>query len=289
MFGAHLKTYTPRQKSVAADASRQTQEYHFSVGQPNTAGVAGVDGLYCCGCSTTGAKAEILLSAATSHIFICFSSKDETTAREVVASLELEGIKCWISLRDVPAGQNYQENIVQALEAAAGMVFLFSGNSNASGEVKKELSIAGSLDKPVFPLRLLQVTPNGALRYELAIRQWIDIFPDKQRALRTLAETIKKAAASSATAERESPRMAPIVAPATQMAPIVVPGTQEFDAIRTLLARHIGPIAKVLVEKAASQARTPDEFCEGLAAHVATGPERLSFMQAVRARLMVKS
>jgi hypothetical protein len=252
------------------------------------AGVAGIGGLYWSGCPTTGAKAEILLSAAT-HIFICFSSKDEATAREVVELLELEGIKCWISLRDVPAGQNYQENIVQAIEAAAGMVFLFSGNSNASGEVKKELSLAGSFDKPVFPLRLVPVTPNAALRYELAIRQWIDVFPDKQRALRTLAETIKKAEANSALAERDSPRMAPIVAPGAQMVPIVAPGTPEFDAIRTLLARHIGPIAKVLVEKAASQAHTPDEFCERLAAHVATGPARLTFTQAVRARLMVKS
>jgi hypothetical protein len=253
------------------------------------AGVAGIDGLYYSRGLKTGAEAEIPLSAATSHIFICFSSRDEAVAREVVEFLELEGIKCWISLRDVPAGQNYQENIVQAIEGAEGIVFLFSGNSNASGEVKKELSIGASLDKPVFPLRLLQVTPSGALRYELAIRQWIDVFPDKQRAFRTLAATIKKTAPISATGGRDQPPMAPIVAPATQMVPIVAAGTQEFEAIRTLLARHIGPIARVLVEKAASQARTPDEFCERLAAHVATPPERLSFMKAVRARLMVKS
>ena len=113
------------------------------------------------------------------------------------------------------------------------------------------MSLAGSLDKPVFPLRLLLMALSGALRYELAIRQWIDVFPDKQRALRTLAETIKKASVSSALEERDSPRVVPIVAPGAQMVPIVAPGTQEFDAIRTLLARHIGPIAKVLVEKAA--------------------------------------
>lgn len=249
------------------------------------------------------------MSAATSHIFICFSSKDEAAAREVVEFLEFEGIKCWISLRDVPAGQNYQENIVQAIEGAEGIVFLFSANSNASGEIKKELSIGGSLDKPVFPLRLLPVTPSGALRYELAIRQWIDVFPDKQRALRTLAETIKKAAVISATGDRDLPRIVALADPAASKAesrakpktsppvkkrapgrvPIVAPGTQEFEAIRTLLARHIGPIAKILVEKAASEASSPDEFCEQLAAHVAAPPERLSFMQAVRARLMVKS
>jgi hypothetical protein len=245
--------------------------------------MAGFAGMGCVYWRDCGAKAELRLSAAASHIFICFSSKDAAVAREVVESLELDGINCWISLRDVPAGQNYQENIVQAIEGSKGVVFLFSGNSNASGEVKKELSIAASLDKPVFPLRLVSVIPNGALRYELAIRQWIDVYPDKQRALRTLAETIKKTAAGLDMREP-----AGIVAPAPQLVPIVAAGTLEFDAIRTLLARHIGPIAKVLVEKAARQARSPDEFCEHLAVHVATG-ERLAFMQAVRTRLMAKS
>lgn len=48
-------------------------------------------------------------------------------------------------------------------------------------------------------------------------------------------------------------------------APIVAPGTQQFEAIRALRARHIGPIAKVFAVKAASEARTPEEFCERLA------------------------
>ena len=229
------------------------------------------------------------MSAATSYIFICFSSKDEAVAREIVEFFELEGIKCWISFRDFPAGHNYQENIVKAIEGAAALVFLFSGNSNASNEVKKELSLCGSLNKAVFPLRLSPVTSNSALRYELAIRQWIYIFPDKQFALRALAETIKKTALSSEMEEGNSPRIDPIAASVAQGGPIVARGTQDFDAIRALLARHIGPIARVLVENAASQARTPDELCERLAAHVTAGPDRLSFMKAVRARLMVKS
>ncbi len=38
--------------------------------------------------------------------------------------------------------------------------------------------------------------------------------------------------------------------------------------MRALLARHIGPIAKIFVQKAATEARSLDEFCERLAAHV---------------------
>jgi len=130
-----------------------------------------------------------------SHLFICFSSKDEAVAREVVEFLEENGLKCWISLRDVAPGQNYQEAIVQAIETAQGIVFLFSEHSSRSGEIKKELSIGGSINVPVFPLRLAPIAPSGALRYELAIRQWIDIFPHRNYALGKLAETIKKAIA----------------------------------------------------------------------------------------------
>ena len=126
-----------------------------------------------------------------SHLFVCFSSKDEPIAREVVDSLEASGLKCWISLRDVLPGQNYQEAIVQAIESANGIVFLFSEHSNKSQEIRKELSIGGGINVPVFPLRLSPIAASGALRYELAIRQWIDIFPHRQQALAKVAQTIK--------------------------------------------------------------------------------------------------
>lgn len=233
-----------------------------------------------------------------SHIFICFSSKDEATAREVVAFLEAHGLKCWISLRDVLPGQNYQEAIVHAIEAAKGIVFLFSDSSSKSGEIKKELSIGGSIDVPVFPLRLSPIVPTGALRYELATRQWVDIFPDRQQALAKLAQTIKNVlhGRSGARQAPQAPPLAPTVpgapsgpplrdAAVSPHAPIIAPGTPQFEAIRGLLARHIGPIAKVFVEKAAIEAHNADEFCERLATHVAAPAERTSFVRAVRARL----
>jgi hypothetical protein len=212
-------------------------------------------------------------------------------------------VKCWISLRDVAPGQNYQEAIVQAIETAQGIVFLFSEHSGRSGEIKKELSIGASINVPVFPVRLAPIAPSGALRYELAIRQWIDIFPHRSYALGKLAETIKSAINAPATAEASdapltrAPPARP-VAPARSTAakprpkprePIVASGSKEFESIRALLARHIGPIAKVFIERAATEAKTPAEFCEKLAAHVSVPSERNAFLQAVRAQLAAKS
>ena len=138
-----------------------------------------------------------IFSEDPSHLFICFSSKDQATALQVVQFLEAEDLKCWISSRDILPGDNYQESIVTALEGARGIVFLFSEASSASAEIRKELSLAGS-SRPVFPLRLSPVTPTGALRYELATSQWIDIFPDREKALATLARTVRQVLAAPA-------------------------------------------------------------------------------------------
>jgi hypothetical protein len=244
-----------------------------------------------------------------SHIFICFSSRDEAVAREVARFLEAEGLKCWFSARDVSGGQNYQETIVNAIEGASGMVFLFSTNSGGSGEVKKELSLAGSVNAPVFPLRLSPITPSGALRYELSTRQWIDMFPDRDEALRKLAETIRKTlnsqaaheadpleAGAIATAPAPAPGRgtAPVASQAKEPAraspaPILAAGSPEFEAIRALLAHHVGPIAKILIEKSAAKALTREELAEQLAAHVKAPSDRAAFVQAARARLAIKS
>jgi hypothetical protein len=231
-----------------------------------------------------------------SRIFICFSSKDLATALEVVAFLEGHGIPCWISSRDVLSSQNYQEAIVAALERASGIVFLFSEFSGRSAEIRKELSIGGSVNAPIFPLRLSPILPTGALRYELATRQWIDIFPDRELALGRLADTIRfvltggDAATSGLAGARpiaEAGAAAQIERPQpAARAPIVVAGSEEFEAVRALLVHYVGPIAKILVQKAAGEANSRDDFCERLAAHVKAPAERAAFLKAAQARLV---
>jgi hypothetical protein len=217
----------------------------------------------------------------------------------IVDFLENASLKCWISERDVPPGHNYQETIVTALEEAKGVLFLFSEASATSNEITKELSIAGSLNLPVFPLRLAPIMPKGALRYELATRQWVDIFDNREQGLRKLVETIRNTfrqegnesdPALRSTAAPETRRSVPVAAPEVKFtkAPIVAPGSQEFEAMRAMLARHIGPIAKIYVQKAATEARSQDDFFERLAAHINVPSDRTAFVQAARARLATK-
>jgi hypothetical protein len=228
---------------------------------------------------------------ANHDVFICFSSRDESTAFEVVSFLESHGLRCWISSRDVEPGHNYQESIVTALEIARAVVFLFSENSSRSNEIKKELSLAASDTKVVVPLRLTTVMPSGALRYELATRQWIDAFPDRARSFEKLLATLTAELQQAGAANRETVASVPSPAPASpapntiaSAAPVRV-GSEEYEAVRALLARHVGPIAKVLMQKAAGETRSADAFCERLAGYVQAPAERAAFLQAARARL----
>ena len=120
-------------------------------------------------------------------IFISYSSKDQDIAETIYRALEARGQDCWIACRDVRPGENYQEAIVRALRVAKVMLLVFTSNANNSDEIKKELVLAGRHRVTVVPVRVEDVVPNDAFTYELATRQWIDLFKDWERQIDILA------------------------------------------------------------------------------------------------------
>jgi hypothetical protein len=76
-------------------------------------------------------------------IFISYSSKDQKIAQTICRALEACGYYCWIAVRDVGPGENFQEAIVKALRNARLMILVFTSNANNSNEIKKEVVLAG--------------------------------------------------------------------------------------------------------------------------------------------------
>jgi formylglycine-generating enzyme required for sulfatase activity len=134
----------------------------------------------------------------THDVFISFSSKDTDAADKIRHGLETRGIKCWIASRDVAPGADFGESIVNAVEAAAVMVLVFSTNCNNSDEVKKELVLAGEYQLAVLPVRIENVVPSGAFRYQLTIRQYLDLFQDWDANMAKLADQIARLVAARA-------------------------------------------------------------------------------------------
>ncbi len=123
-------------------------------------------------------------------VFISCSSKDAKVASSICHALEGRGHGCWISSRDVTPGENYQGAIVRAISDAGAMVMVFSTNANNSEEIKKELALASQSNLIVIPVRAEDVLPSEDFRYELATRQWIDLFDDWEQAIETLGRKV---------------------------------------------------------------------------------------------------
>ncbi|MGH6910393.1 MAG: TIR domain-containing protein, partial [Phenylobacterium sp.] len=123
-------------------------------------------------------------------IFISYATADRAEALKVCKAIERRGTKCWISMRDVPPGANYQEAIVQSIRGARAVVLVFTGAANNSDEIKKELSLASHYGVPVIALRIEDVELSDAFAYELSTRQWIDAFKDRDRSIDSLVSRI---------------------------------------------------------------------------------------------------
>ena len=123
------------------------------------------------------------------QVFISFSSKDIKLAEKIYDRLWKNGITCWISSKNIPAGADYQACIVDAINQATIVVLIFSTHANSSNEIAKELSLASK--KILIPTRIEDVLPQGAFQYQLSNRQFIDLFDDFDNRLNELSDRIK--------------------------------------------------------------------------------------------------
>jgi hypothetical protein len=69
-------------------------------------------------------------------VFVSYATADRKQALSVCEAIESRGTDCWISSRDVPPGENYQEAIVRSIRGTRAMVLIFSAAANNSDEIK---------------------------------------------------------------------------------------------------------------------------------------------------------
>ncbi|HEY2007824.1 MAG TPA: TIR domain-containing protein [Rhizomicrobium sp.] len=142
-------------------------------------------------------------------VFLSYSSKDQKIAAGICAALESRGHPCWMSSRDVKPGENFQGAIVRAIRDAGVMVMVFSSNANNSDEIKKEMALASQCKLMVIPVRAEDVLPSEDFTYELATRQWIDMFNDWDCAIDQLGRQIDVAMPGVAVPVAATPSAAP--------------------------------------------------------------------------------
>ena len=109
-------------------------------------------------------------------IFISHSSADAKVAADIVNFLEEQGIKCWISSRDIPHGANWPNEISKGIESCKIFLLVLSSNSNDSRHVEREIVLADEAHLEFMPFVTEDITPNHSIRYFFGKKQWINAF-----------------------------------------------------------------------------------------------------------------
>jgi hypothetical protein len=107
-------------------------------------------------------------------VFISHSAQDKSVAEEVCAALEKSGVTCWVAPRDVRPGRSFPGEITRAIQQSKVMVLVFSGHSNSSEQVLREVQLAVESHLPIVRFRIEDVTLTDDLRYYLSAPHWLD-------------------------------------------------------------------------------------------------------------------
>lgn len=107
-------------------------------------------------------------------VFLSYSHIDHETAETLCARLESRGIGCWMAPRNILPGADWGASIIDAIDGARVMVLVFSGASNQSRQVRREVERAVAKNVTIIPFKVEQVPLGKTLEYFLATTHWMD-------------------------------------------------------------------------------------------------------------------
>ena len=216
------------------------------------------------------------------HIFISYSQPDRDAAFALVQRLEARGIRVWIAPRDVSPAADWAAEIIDAISSARLMVLVFSGSSNDSGQVRREVERAVHKQLPILPFRIEDVLPSKSLEYFLSAQHWMDAFPPPvephiDRLCDYLDAALGGDAAHGLPAEHRPSRS---TGPANITPPAGGVDAAHLRLLEAELARRIGPVAGYLVRRAAQDGGDLDAIALRLAPEIDGESERRIFLDA---------
>jgi hypothetical protein len=212
-------------------------------------------------------------------LFVSYSQPDREAAFALVQRLEARGISVWIAPRDVSPAADWAAEIIDAISSARLMVLVFSGSSNDSGQVRREVERAVHKQCPILPFRIEDVLPSKSLEYFLSTQHWMDAFPPPlETHIDRLCDYLNTALGGHVAQDLATEQRGTGPADTTHSASGV--DAAHLRLLETELARRIGPVAGHLVRRAAQGGGDLDALARRLAPEIDGEPERRLFLEA---------
>ena len=123
-------------------------------------------------------------------VFLSHSSADASLAAQLSASLEAQGLSCWLAPRDVIPGRPYAEECVRGIEQSAAFILLASAAAISSVQVLSEVEQAHKRNKPLYTIMVGKPKVTKELDYYISRLHWIEYGGDSVEALATRLATV---------------------------------------------------------------------------------------------------
>ena len=207
-------------------------------------------------------------------LFVSYSQPDREAASTLVQRAEACGISAWIAPRDVSPAADWAAEIIDAIANARIMVLVFSGSSNDSGQVRREVERAVHKQVPILPFRIEDVLPSKSLEYFLSTQHWMDAFPPPlDPHIDRLCDYLHSAIGADA-AKHTPPRDTEILRNISHV------DAAHLRCLEMELAKRIGPVAAHLVHRAACNGGDLDALARRLASEIDGEQEQRIFLEA---------
>lgn len=225
------------------------------------------------------------------NVFISYShvSPDQDLAAQLAGSLEANGLTVFVDTK-IRIGEHWVEQIDQRLRESQYFVVFLSATSVDSDMVRREIALAYKLRKAkqltMLPVRidLTRELPYdiGAYLDHIQYVVWNSgesFDPICRKILNAILEPEKATMRMAAQASVNTPLNEPPLEAGTAQPSNLKPFDRlELERVKEQLAVYMGPLARMIVDRAAKKAANWRELYDILAAEVPTGEERKKFL-----------
>ena len=150
------------------------------------------------------------------EVFISHAHKDKGIAHAICQKLESARVRCWLTERDISAGEDWTEATRNAIGSSRVMVLVLSENANAAPHIEREIAHAFYTRRMIIPLRLTNTLPRRDFLFYLGNVRWFDAFsPPVEEHLEELTASINSVVGGRTVTGDAKPPHSAIKAPTT--------------------------------------------------------------------------
>lgn len=245
------------------------------------------------------------MKAPLPEVFVSYATPDQQYAFAVCAAIEAGGPRCWIAPRNLRPSQEWAAQIVDAIAAADLMVLVLSKDANRSVQVRREVERAVHHHVDVLAVRLGKFKLSRSLEFFISAWHWLDDSTlDREQLAARLSNDVRELLAER-TRQIETTQFVPPPRGAAEIGKAPLSNAQASRApdgagyktgagirqaallrrVESALAGYVGPIAQLLVKKAAARARREEDLIAKLAGEIDSESERAAFVSECRRML----